>query len=188
VAARRRRWKAWRGYVDPERLVFLDEAGASTNMVRRHGWAPIGARLVDAAPHGHWKTTTLVAALRASGIVAPDLRDGPMTAAAFCAYVRETLAPTLMPGDVVIMDNLPAHKRPAVREAIVQAGASLLHLPPYSPDLNPIEQAFAKLKATLRKAAARTRDELWKTIRGALADYTPDECRNYIANARYGRA
>jgi transposase len=174
--------------MDPERLVFLDETAASTDMVRRHGWAPVGERLVDAAPRGHWKTTTLVAALRASGIVAASLGDGPMTAAVFCAYVRETLAPTLAPGDVVVMDNLSAHKRPAVREAIARAGASLLHLPPYSPDLNPIEQAFAKLKAVLRKAAARTRDDLWQTIRCALGAFTPAECRNYIANARYVRA
>ena len=139
--------------MDPAAFVFLDETGVSTNMVRRYGWASRGERLVDAAPHGHWRTTTFVAGLRGTGVVAPLVLDGPMTGEAFLAYVEQFLAPALSPGDVVVLDNLAAHKVAGVREAIAAVGASILYLPPYSPDLNPIEQAFAKLKALLRKAA-----------------------------------
>jgi transposase len=175
----------WQRYMDPARFVFLDETGASTDMVRRHGWAPRGERLVDAAPHGHWRTTTFVAGLRQSGLVAPFVLDGPMTGAAFRAYVERVLAPALAPGDVVVMDNLGAHKVAGVAEAIGAAGASLLYLPPYSPDLNPIEQAFAKLKALLRKAEARTMDALWAAIADLLSAYSPEECQNYLANCGY---
>ena len=150
--------------MDPARFVFLDETGTATNMARRYGRGPSGRRLVAAVPHGHWRTTTFVAGLRQTGIVAPLVLDGPMTGVAFRAYVEQILAPALAPGDVVVLDNLAAHKVEGVRQAIAAAGASILYLPPYSPDLNPIEQLFAKLKALLRKAAARTRDELWSTI------------------------
>jgi transposase len=162
--------------MDADRLVFLDETGASTNMVRRYGWGPKGSRLLATAPHGHWRTTTFVAGLRASGVIAPFVLDGPRTGEAFRAYVRQVLAPELEPNDVVVMDNLPAHKVAGVQEAIRAVGASVLYLPSYSPDLNPIEQFFAKLKALLRKAAARTNDALWATI-GALLDcFSPNEC------------
>ncbi len=150
--------------MDPIRFVFLDETSATTNMVRRYGRCPRGKRLIATAPWGHWRTTTFVAGLRASGIVAPLVLDGPMTGEWFRAYVEQALAPTLSPGDVVVMDNLAAHKVAGVREAIEAVGASVLYLPPYSPDLNPIEQLFAKLKAMLRSAAALTKDALWDTI------------------------
>lgn len=171
--------------MDPERFVFLDETGASTNMVRRYGWGPRSERLVDAAPHGHWRTTTFVAGLRSTGLVAPLVLDGPMTGPAFRAYVEQFLAPELAKGDVVVMDNLSAHKVAGIEAAIQARGASLLYLPPYSPDLNPIEQAFAKLKALLRKAAARTQEALWATIGHLLDRFSPDECRNYLAHSGY---
>lgn len=171
--------------MDPAAFVFLDETGATTNMIRRYGWAPKGERLVDAAPFGHWRTTTFVAGLRSTGIIAPLVLDGPMNGEAFRAYVEQFLAPSLSPGDVVVMDNLAAHKVTGVREAIAAAGASILYLPPYSPDLNPIEQMFAKLKALLRKAAARNRDALWDTIGQLLDAFSPAECRNYLQNSGY---
>jgi transposase len=171
--------------MDPARFVFLDETGASTNMVRRYGWGPRSKRLVDAAPHGHWKTTTFVAGLRSTGFVAPLVLDGPMTGEAFRAYVEQFLVPTLKPGDVVVMDNLAAHKVAGVREAIRAARAHVMLLPAYSPDLNPIEQAFAKLKAGLRKAGARTREALWDTIGQLLDTFSPGECRNHLANSGY---
>jgi transposase len=171
--------------MDASRLVFLDETGASTNMVRRYGWGPKGQRLMAAAPHGHWGTTTFVAGLRASGIIAPFVLDGPMTGEAFRTYVKQVLVPELEKGDVVVMDNLAAHKVAGVRETIRAAGASFLYLPSYSPDLNPIEQLFAKLKALLRKAAARTRDTLWSTIGLLLDTFSPSECQNYLTNCGY---
>jgi transposase len=171
--------------MDPERLIFLDETGAATNMVRRYGWGPRSERLVDAAPHGHWRTTTFVAGLRSTGLVAPLVLDGPMTGEAFRVYVEQFLAPALSKGDVVVMDNLSAHKVAGIEAAIRARGASLLYLPPYSPDLNPIEQAFAKLKALLRKAAARTQETLWTTIGHLLDRFSPDECRNYLAHSGY---
>jgi transposase len=174
--------------MDPARFVFLDETGASTNMVRRYGRCPKGERLLAAAPQGHWKTTTFVAGLRQAGIVAPYVLDGPMTGEVFRAYVEQMLAPNLEPGDVVVLDNLAAHKVAGVAEAIRAVGASLLYLPPYSPDLNPIEQVFAKLKALLRKAAARTRDALWDTIGRLLDEFPPAECENYLLNCGYGAA
>lgn len=168
-----------------ERLVFLDETWATTNMARRYGRAPRGERVVAAIPHGHWKTTTFVAGLRLDGLSAPLVLDGPINGEAFRAYVEQFLAPTLSPGDIVVMDNLGSHKVVGVREAIQARGATLLYLPPYSPDLNPIEMAFSKLKAILRKVAARTVDDLWRAIANALDDFAPHECRNYIANAGY---
>ena len=171
--------------MDAERFVFLDETGATTAMMRLRGWGPRGERLVDAAPYGHWKTTTFVAGLRLDGVIAPCVLDGAMTGEVFRAYVEQMLAPSLRPGDVVVMDNLPAHKVAGVHQAIRAVGASLLYLPSYSPDLNPIEQLFAKLKALLRKAAARTKDALWTTIGTLLDAFTPAECRNYLVNAGY---
>ena len=185
MAAHRRFWRAWQRHMDAERFVFVDETGAATNMIRRYGWAPRSERLVDAAPYGHWRTTTFVAGLRSTGIVAPLVLDGPMTGEAFLAYAEQVLAPCLSPDDVVVLDNLAAHKVAGVEQAVRAAGASIMHLPPYSPDLNPIEQAFAKLKALLHKAAARTRDALWTTIGSLLDRFTPAECRNYLANSGY---
>ncbi len=186
VAVRRRRWRAFQPFIDPTRLVFLDETGTATNMTRRYGRSPLGKRLIAAVPHGHWKTTTFVAGLRQAGVVAPLVLDGPMTGPAFRAYGEQLLAPALEPGDVVVLDNLAVHKVDGVRQAIAAAGASILYLPPYSPDLNPIEQLFAKLKALLRKAAARTKEELWSTI-GRLLDSLPrSECANYLSHCGYG--
>jgi transposase len=154
-------------------------------MARRYGWAPRGERCRLAAPSGHYKTTTVTAALRASGLCATALFDGATNGTRFRSYVTETLIPVLHPGDTVVMDNLQAHKVAGVREAIEAAGARLLYLPPYSPDLNPIEQAFAKLKALLRSAAARTVPDLWAAIRQAFTRFTPQECCNYLAAAGY---
>lgn len=165
--------------------MFIDETWASTNMARRYGRAPIGERLRAAIPHGHWKTTTLIAGLRLSGIVAPMVLDGPINAAAFQAYLEQVLVRELLPGDIVVMDNLSSHKGPGVRAAIEAAGARLLYLPPYSPDFNPIENAFAKLKAMLRKAAARTVHGLWSAIGRIIDDFVPAECRNYFTAAGY---
>lgn len=171
--------------LDPARLVFIDETGATTKMARLHGRSRRGERCRSAVPHGHWKTTTFTAGLRLDGLSAPIVLDGPMNGAAFLAYVEQFLVPTLRPGDVVIMDNLPAHRVSGVREAIEAAGATRLFLPPYSPDFNPIEQAFAKLKAYLRKVAARTKDALWQAIADALDAFTPHECANYFRNSGY---
>ena len=165
--------------------MFVDETGTSTKMARRYGRAPKGERCRAAVPHGHWETTTLTAGLRLGGMIAPLVLDGPMTGAAFLAYVEQMLVPTLVPGDIVVMDNLPAHKVGGVRTAIEAAGASLRYLPPYSPDFNPIEMAFAKLKALLRGVAARTIPTLWQAIAAALDRVTPDECQNYFIAAGY---
>lgn len=154
-------------------------------MARRHGRCPRGQRLVSAVPHGHWNTTTVIGALRQDGITAPCIFDGPINGEAFRAYVQQCLVPALRSGDVVIMDNLGSHKVAGVREAIEAAGATLLYLPPYSPDLNPIEQAFAKLKALLRKAAARTLDALVAAIAEALDAFTADDCKNYLTTSGY---
>jgi len=165
--------------------VFIDETWASTNMARRYGRALRGQRLRVGVPHGHWKTTTFVAGLRASGLVAPFVLDGPINREAFETYVARVLVPELRTGDVVIMDNLSSHKGPRVREMIERAGATLLYLPPYSPDFNPIENAFAKLKALLRKAGERTFEGLWTAIGRLLDAFTPSECANYLAAAGY---
>lgn len=182
---RRRAWFEAQPDLDPDRLVFIDETWASTAMARTHGRAPRGERLRMGVPFGHWKTTTVVAGLRLAGIVAPMVLDGPINQRAFEAYVEQILVPELKPGDIVIMDNLSSHKSPAVRAAIEAAAAELRFLPPYSPDFNPIEKAFAKLKAQLRKAAERTVDGLWRTI-GVLIDiFTPTECANFFTAAGY---
>jgi transposase len=166
-------------------LVFIDETWASTNMARRRGRAPRGERLRAGIPYGHWKTTTFLAGLRITGMMAPMVLDGPINRLAFQAYVEQVLVPELRPGDIVVMDNLSSHKGPGVRQAIEAAGARLLYLPPYSPDFNPIENAFSKLKALLRKAAARTRDALWAAVGTALKAFTAEECRNYFTAAGY---
>jgi transposase len=174
--------------LDPERLVFIDETGASTKMARLYGRSPRGQRCRAPVPHGHWETTTFTGALRLQGLVAPMLLDGPMNAAAFLAYVEQVLVPTLSADDIVVMDNLPAHKPAGVRRAIEATGALLLYLPPYSPDFNPIEMAFAKLKAMLKKIAARTVPELWQAIAESLGSFAPAECRNYFTAAGYDPA
>ena len=172
--------------MDTARFVFIDETATATNMARRYGRGPLGARLVGAVPHRHWRTTTFVAGLRQSGVIAPLVLDGPMTGRAFRAYVEQFLAPALAPGAGVVLDNLAAHKVAGVRQALAAAGAALLYLPPHSPDLNPIEQLFAKLKALLRKAAARTKDELWQAIGRLLATVPPAECARYLHHCDYG--
>lgn len=154
-------------------------------MARLRGWAAKGQRCRAAVPHGHWKTTTFTAGLRLNRLTAPMLLDGPMHGPAFRAYVEQVLVPELKPGDVVVMDNLPAHKVAGVRDAIEGAGAQLLYLPPYSPDFNPIEMAFSKLKALLRKTAARTVDDLWDAVAQSLDAFTPNECTNYFAASGY---
>ena len=188
VALRRQAWFEARPALDPEKLIFIDETGASTKMARLRGRAKRGERCRAAVPHGHWKTTTFTAGLRLASLSAPMLLDGPMDGDAFRAYVTQVLAPELTPGDIVVMDNLPAHKVTGVRHAIEAAGATLLYLPPYSPDFNPIEMAFAKLKAILRQAAARTVDDLWDAVAQSLDEFTPTECRNYFAAAGYDPA
>src|SRR3984893_4630890 len=187
VAAERAAWKASQPEIDIHRLVFIDETGASTKMARLYGRSPYGQRCVAALPHGHWKTTTFVGALRATGMIAPMVLDGPMDGLAFEAYVTQVLVPTLGPGDIVVMDNLAAHKRAEIGIAIEAGGVRLLSLPPYAPDLNPIEMAFAKLKAALRKAAARSIEALIDAIVVALATFTPQECLNFFAAAGYDR-
>jgi transposase len=172
--------------LDPDKLVFIDETGASTKMARLYGRSKRGQRCRAAVPHGHWLTTTFTAALRRNALTAPMTLDGPMNAAAFRAYVEQVLVPTLDPGDIVVMDNLPAHKGAAVRDMIEAHGASLLLLPPYSPDFNPIENAYAKFKSNLRKAAARTIDALETAIADASRAFTPNECANYFDAAGYG--
>ena len=185
VAAQRQQWRAEQAALDPQHLVFVDETWASTNMSRRYGRAPIGERLVGTVPYGHWKTTTFVAALRVSGLTAPLVIDGAVNGDLFVAYVRQVLVPTLRPGDIVIMDNLSAHKRVEVRQVMEAAGAVLRYLPPYSPDLNPIELAFAKLKALLRKAGKRSVEELWNYLGQALDVFTSQECCNYLSHDGY---
>jgi len=154
-------------------------------MTRRHAWAAVGERALGRTPAGHWKTTTFLAGLTGEGLLAPFVLDGPMNRAIFTQYVRQMLVPELRPGDTLILDNLPSHKGAKVAELIHASGAHLLFLPPYSPDLNPIELAFAKLKALLRKAAKRTREALWLTIGRLLDAFTPAECLNYIRHAGY---
>jgi transposase len=185
VAAARTAWADDQAKLDPDQLIFIDETGTSTNMARLRGRSARGERLVGKIPHGHWKTTTFVAGLRSSELTAPCVIDGPMNGNAFIAYVEQVLAPSLKPGDIVVLDNLSAHKVPGVREAIEAAGGTLLYLPPYSPDFNPIEQLFAKLKALLRKAAERSVDGLWNRIAYLLDAFTPQECANYFRNAGY---
>jgi transposase len=185
VARKRLRWQTHQGKLDPTQLVFIDETWAKTNMTRTHGWCRRGDRLNAKAPHGHWKTLTFLAALRHDRIDAPVVLDGPINGAKFLAYVEQCLAPTLQPGDIVILDNLGSHKSPAVRKAIRAAGARVFFLPPYSPDLNPIEQVFAKLKGLLRKAEERTVEATWRRIGSLLDAFSAAECANYLKNSGY---
>ena len=185
MARRRAQWKKYQGRLDPKRLVFIDETWAKTNMTRRHGRSIRGARLVAKVPHGRWRTLTFLAALRCDRLDAPCVIDGPINGESFLAYVEQLLVPTLKPGDLVIMDNLGSHKRQSIRHAIRAAGAKLFFLPPYSPDLNPIEQVFSKLKTLLRKAGERTIDATWRRIGQLLQAFTPTECANYLVNSGY---
>lgn len=170
---------------DPEHLVFLDETWASTNMTRRSGRSPRGERLIMPVPHGHGKTTTFVAGLRVSGLTAPLVVDGAINGELFEAYLRQQLVLRLRTGDVVVMDNLAPHQRVGVKEAIESVGAKVLYLPPYSPALNPIEQAFAKLKALLRRAGERTVEGLWRLLGQLLDEFSPEECRNFFTHCGY---
>lgn len=185
MRARREAWFDGQPDLDPERLVFIDECGTSTKMARTRGRAPKGERCRAPVPHGHWKTTTFVGALRLSGMTAPWVIDGAMDGEMFLAWVRTQLVPTLRPGDIVVLDNLPAHKPAAVGEAIEAAGARLLFLPPYSPDFNPIELAFSKLKAWLRKQAARTKQALDATIATGIDRITPADTRAFFTATGY---
>ena len=185
VARRRAQWIGYQNRVEPERLVFIDETWARTDMAPLRGWALRGHRLPAKVPHGRWKTTTFLAALRHDRIVAPWLVEGPIDGDSFRTYVEKVLVPTLRPGDIVIMDNLGSHRGTAVRQLIRAAGAKLFFLPKYSPDLNPIEQVFAKLKHFLRKAAARTAETISAALREILASFTRQECANYFRNSGY---
>ena len=169
----------------PDRLVFLDETWAKTNMTRLRGRAPRGQRLVAAAPHGHWKTTTFVGALRNDGLVAPGVFEGAINGRSFLAYVRQVLVPVLRPDDIVVMDNLSSHKVAGVRAAIEAAGAQLCYLPPYSPDLNPIEQVFAKIKSALRAQANRTVGDLWRALGTIAEQLRSTHCQSYFSNSGY---
>jgi transposase len=188
VARRRSQWTKYQGRIEPARLVFIDETWTKTNMAPLRGWAPCGMRLTAKVPHGHWKTTTFVAALRQDRIDAPWVLNGPIDGESFRTYVERVLLPALKPSDIVIMDNLGSHKGKAVRQLIRSVGAKLIFLPKYSPDLNPIEQVFAKLKHLLRKARARNTDSLCDAVGQSLRAFTPQECANYFANAGYARA
>ena len=187
MARRRAQWARYRNRIDPSRLVFIDETWTKTNMAPLRGWAPRGQRIKAKVPHGHWKTMTFLAALRHDRVEAPLLIDGPINGERFQLYVEKVLVPALRSGDIVIMDNLGSHKGKAVRRAIRAAGARHFFLPKYSPDLNPIEQFFAKLKHWLRKAAKRTTDAVCDAIGHILDTVTPTECSNYFANAGYDR-
>ena len=186
MARRRARWKAYQGRIAPSRLVFIDETWVKTNMAPLRGWGPRGRRLRAYAPYGHWKTLTFIAALRCDRIDAPWVIDGPINGELFLLYVEKVLAPTLAAGDVVVMDNLGSHKGRAARAAIRARGAHLIFLPPYSPDLNPIEQVFAKLKHLMRSAQARDVEATWRKVGQLLDLFSPQECANYLVNAGYG--
>lgn len=185
VAERRAEWVVRQAGLDPEKLIFLDECGVKTNLARTHGRSLQGTRLVAKVPYGHWKSTTFVAGIGLRGWVAPLVIDGALNGELFRAYVEQHLAPQLHEGDVLILDNLQCHKVSGVREALRRVGADLLHLPPYSPDFNPIEQAFSKLKRLLRTAAPRTVDALWHACGDLLAKFTSSELKNYLAHCGY---
>jgi transposase len=185
VQQARQEFRAAQEFLDPARLVFIDETAATTNMTRRYGRASVGQRVVEAVPHGHYKRTTFVSALRCDGLSAAMTVDGSMNGDLFVAYVEQVLLPELRVGDVVILDNLQAHKRAEARELIQGAGCALVFLPPYSPDLNPIEMAFSKLKALLRKAKKRTVDELRAFLFEALDAFKPQQCANFFAHCGY---
>jgi len=186
IARRRYWWKKYQARIEPSRLVFIDETWTKTNMAPLRGWGAKGKRLKAYVPHGHWKTLTFLAALRHDAVTAPCVFDGPINGESFLRYVEQFLVPTLRPGDLVVMDNLGSHKGEAVKTAIRAAGARLVFLPPYSPDLNPIEQVFAKLKHFLRKAKERSVEATWQRIGAILPSFTSEECSNYFTNAGYG--
>lgn len=186
MARRRVRWKAHQRKIDPSRLVFIDETWVKTNMAPLRGWGPRGRRLKAYAPFGHWKTQTFIAALRHDRIDAPWVIDGPINGELFGLYIKEVLAPTLSPGDVVVLDNLGSHKAKVARAAVRAKGAHLLFLPPYSPDLNPIEQVFAKLKHMMRKAQPRDVEATWRRAGQLLKLFEPHECASYLRNSGYG--
>lgn len=186
MARFRMRWKTHQHRLDPDRLVFIDETWIKTNMTRTRGWCQRGEPLIAKVPHGHWKTLTFLAGLRSDSIVAPFVLDGPINGTAFTAWVQQSLVPTLKAGDIVILDNLGSHKGKPARDAIRDVGAPLFFLPPYSPDLNPIEMMFAKLKALVRKADERTVETTWRRIGELLKAFSPQECSNYFRHAGYG--
>ena len=185
MARHRARWQQRQATIAPERLVFIDETWTKTDMAPLRGWCPRGRRLRDQVPHGHWQTLTFIAALRHDHLTAPCLFDGPINGESFLAYVTQFLVPTLKPDDIVVMDNLGSHKSKAVRDAIRSAGARRLFLPAYSPDLNPIERVFSKLKTLLRKARARTCEAVAEAIGRILPNVQSGECANYFRNAGY---
>jgi transposase len=185
VAQARQDWRDMQPTLNPQKIVFIDETATKTNMARTHGYAPRGKRLIAAVPHGHRKTSTFISALRHDGMTAPCVFDGPMNGEMFLAYVIQILVPTLARGDTVIMDNLSVHKVAGVKAAIEAAGATVRYLPPYSPDFNPIEMAFAKLKAILRKKALRTVEALWNALGEVAQWFSPQECTNLINHAGY---
>ncbi|HEX7076550.1 MAG TPA: IS630 family transposase [Hyphomicrobiaceae bacterium] len=185
VARRRQRWRSWQPRLDPRRLVFIDETWIKTNMAPLRGWGPKGKRLRGFTPHGHWRTLTFLAALRCDRLTAPCVFDGPINGQCFRAYVEQQLVPVLEPGDIVVMDNLGSHKAAAVRQMIQAAGARLWYLPPYSPDLNPIEQTFAKIKHWMRLAQERTIDDTCRHLGRLVPTIEPAECASYFTNAGY---
>lgn len=185
MAFRRAHWRVLQAGLDPDKLVFLDETWAKTNMTRPRGRAPCGQRLVCHAPFGHWQTTTFLAGLHCTGLVAPLVIDGALNGALFLKYVQQQLAPTLQPGDILILDNLSSHKVAGVREAIEAVGAQVLYLPPYSPDFNPIELAFSKFKWLLRSNECRDVETLWQTCGQLLDRFTPSECAHYFRHCGY---
>lgn len=185
IARRRRRWRSWQAGLDPQRLVFIDETWIKTNMAPLRGWGSKGERLRGFAPHGHWRTLTFIGALRCDRLTAPCVFDGPINGQCFRAYVEQLLVPVLKSGDIVVMDNLGSHKSAEIRQMIRAAGAWLWFLPPYSPDLNPIEQAFAKIKHWMRKAQKRTVEDTWRHIGALVETIEAHECQNYLVNAGY---
>jgi transposase len=185
IRAARLAWQAWAPTIDPCRLVFLDESGVTTNLLRRYGRALRGHRVPDHTPQGHWQTSTFIAALRVDGLTAPGVFEGPMDGDSFLAYINQILVPTVRAGDIVVADNLPAHHVDGIRDLIAAAGAELWYLPPYSPDFNPIELCFAKLKAILRAARCRSTATLWPLLGECLARFSAAECRNYFRHCGY---
>lgn len=185
MALARSLWRQEQPQWDASKLVFIDETALNTKMARLYGRSPVGQRCLGAVPHGHWQTSTFIAALRLESIAAPFLIEGPANMEVFAAYVGQVLCPELRPGDIVILDNLCIHKAPAIARVIAHSGASVRYLPPYSPDLNPIEMAFAKLKSHLRQAAARTLDQLQPALVDALAKFQPEHCRGFFRHACY---
>jgi transposase len=185
VAAARVQWQQHQPALDARRLIFVDETWAKTNMTRTRGRAPVGARLIAKVPHGHWQTTTLIAAVGLEGMHCATVADGPVDGDLFAAFVREVLAPQLRPGDLVVMDNLSSHKTAQVRTLLAAAGATPLYLPAYSPDLNPIEMIFAKIKQLLRSLACRTREALWQVMQAVLDQVSPTDARNCFRHCGY---